>query len=800
MKVSFRWLRDYVDITLSPQELAKRLTMAGLEVGGIETIGEGWENIFIGEVTLLERHPNADRLQLATVTTGREQYTVVCGAPNIRVGIKVPFARLGARLLDGRSGKLAELKPAKIRGVLSEGMVCSERELGISDNHDEIIVLSAEAPVGAPLALHLGDAILAVTLTPNRPDCFSMIGIAREVAALVGSTVHLPEAIYQEGDHPTGKMITIEIRDPDLCPRYCAGIITDVTIGHSPQWMQERIIAAGMRPVNNIVDITNFVMLEYGQPLHAFDYQTIAGEEIIVRRAAEGERLTTIDGVERELPGDTLVIANDKRPMAIAGIMGGAGSEVSQRSTTILLEAANFNNIGIRRTSLGLGLASEASSRFDKCLSPHLPLPAIKRAISLIVEIAGGKATRGIVDVYPGFTPQSEPISLTPERARRVLGVDFGIPRIRRVLETLGFQCLQEAPSSGLSVTVPYWRSDVKIAEDLVEEVARIIGYDEIPSRLLSGELPNHEPAPLASLREHIQDILVGCGMQEIISYSLTSQDMLDKTRYGGELGTPIRVANPLSREQEFLRLDLRGGLIAALATNARHHEKGILLFEIGKIYLPREVALPEEREMLAGVIGGPRYGRSWLTGEGSFDFYYAKGIIETLLHHLGVDATFEAAEDRLLLPGRTARIIINDSVIGIIGELHPAVAAGFDIDLNPVCLLEIEVEKLQPFTEEAPAFRPIPRFPSADRDIALLVDAHLPATRIEAIIRGFPQVSHAGVFDLYQGEQVPEGKKSLAFSLRFQSPARTLTDKEVDKVLRNILTRLQNELGVVLR
>ncbi len=796
MKVSLKWLRDYVKITSSPEELAEKLTMAGLETGGIETIGDGWENISIGEVIGLEKHPHADRLQLATVRIGQEQYTVVCGAPNISVGIRVPFARLGAKLYDGRTGKLAELKPAKIRGVLSEGMVCSEKELGISDDHETIMILCEEAPLGAPLAPYLSDAILDVKVTPNRPDCLCMIGIAREVAALTGSEVRLPEVLYEEGEPPTDEMISVEILDPDLCPRYCAGVITGVKIGSSPQWMQERLLAAGMRPINNIVDITNFVMLEYGQPLHAFDYEGIAGKRIIVRRGRDGERLVTIDGEDRELSGDTLVIADEKYPVAIAGVMGGSESEVTERTTTILLESANFNNTGIRQTSRRLGLVSEASSRFDKCLSPDLPMPAIRRAIGLIVELAGGKATRGIVDVYPGVS-QREPILLTERRASQVLGMDFGIARTQQTLESLGFGC-QQRGSSELSVSVPYWRTDVRIADDLVEEVARIIGYDEIPTAMMSGELPQHEPAPLAQLRDRIGDILVGCGMQEVISYSLTSQDMLDKTGYNEQFG--IRVANPLSREQEFLRLSLRGGLLTALAANERHQSKGIMLFEMGKVYLPREGDLPEEREMLAGIMGGPRYERSWLADEGSLDFYYAKGILETMFHHLGIEAAFEAADDTLLFPGRTANILIEGNAIGIIGELHPDVAADFDISLSPLCLFEIEVEKLLPFVERVQIFSPIPRFPSTDRDIALLVDANLPAKRIEDIIRGFPQVSHVSVFDLYQGEQVPDGKKSLAFSLRYQSLERTLTDEEVDEIQQDILTMLQKELGVVLR
>jgi phenylalanyl-tRNA synthetase beta chain len=540
-------------------------------------------------------------------------------------------------------------------------------------------------------------------------------------------------------------------------------------------------------------------MLEYGQPLHAFDYEGIGGKKIIVRRAKDKEKMVTLDGEERELPSDMLVIADEKYPVALAGVMGGAESEVTERTSTILLESANFNNASIRRTSFGLGLVSEASSRFDKGLSPDLPMPAIRRAIGLMVELAGGKAAKGIVDVYPGFSNSREPILLSEQRATQVLGIDFGITRIKETLESLGFECGQRS-SSELLVSVPYWRTDVKLADDLVEEVARIIGYDEIPTTMLSGELPRHEPTPLASLRERIRNILVGCGMQEVINYSLTSRDILEKARYQGQFGAPIRLANPLSQEQEFLRLSLRGGLLTTFAANERHQEKGIMLFEVGKVYLPREGELPEEREMLVGIMGGPRSGKSWSADKGSSDFFYAKGVLETMFDHLGIEASFEAAEDALLLPGRTAGMLIDGKEIGIIGELHPEVAADFDISSEPVCLFEIEVEKLLPFVEQPRTFRSIPRFPSTDRDLALIVDADLPAKRIQGIIQRLPQVSQVTIFDVYQGEQVPQGKKSLAFSVRYQSMERTLTDEEVDKIQQDILARLQKELGVVLR
>jgi phenylalanyl-tRNA synthetase beta chain len=678
-------------------------------------------------------------------------------------------------------------------------MVCSEMELGISDNHEGIMTLSKDAPVGQPLSEYLGDTIFDIGVTPNRPDCLNMIGIAREVDALTGTKVHLPEVHYEEEETSTDKLISIEILNPDLCPRYCGGIIKDVKIKSSPKWMQERLVAAGMRPINNIVDITNFVMLEYGQPLHAFDYYGIGGQKIIVRRAKENERMVTLDGEARPLSSDMLVIADKDHPVALAGVMGGADSEVTEMTSTVLLESANFNNISIRRTSHRLGLISEASSRFDKGLSSDLPMPAIRRAIELMVKFAGGKATRGIVDAYPGFRGPAKPILLSSARSKQVLGVDFGIAKIKETLESLGFEC-QTKGESELLVSIPYWRTDIKLADDLIEEVARLIGYDKIPTTMLSGEVPQHQPTILRSLRERIQDILVGCGMQEVINYSLTSQDVLEKTKDWGKFKKPVHLANPMSLDQEYLRLSLRGGILADFSANQRHGDKSIMLFEIGKVYLPEEGQLPCEIEFLAGILGGIKAGKSWLVDKEPADFFYAKGILETMFRHLGIEATFEAGQDVLLLPVKTAAVRVNGQDIGIIGELHPDVASAFDISSEPVCLFEIEVEKLVPFLEKPRTFQSIPRYPTNDRDIALIVDAGLPSQKIRDIIQSYPQVCEVTLFDVYQGEQVPPGKKSLAFALRYQSMDKTLTDEEVDKLQQKIMARLQQEVGAVLR
>jgi phenylalanyl-tRNA synthetase beta chain len=799
MKVSLNWLKDYVNISLPIKELEHKLTMSGNEVGRIDIIGGSWEHVFVGQVIALEKHPNADRLKLVTIDLGKERITVVTGAPNMEVGQKVPFAKVGAKLIDGHTGQVTELKPAKIRGVKSEGMACSEKELGISDKHEGIMILPADAPVGVPLAQYLGDTIFDIKVTPNRPDCLSVIGIAREVAALTDQATQIPDPSYPEEGDPIQNFISIEIADPELCPRYCASLVTGVKIGPSPQWMQQRLLAGGMRPISNVVDVTNYVMLEYGQPLHAFDYTQIKGKKIIVRRARNDEVLYTLDGMKRELNHDMLVIADEKDPIALAGVMGGADSEVIDSTTSILLESANFNNVSIRRTSIKLNLRSEASSRFEKGISPELAPIALRRATQLLLELAGGKAAKGIADAYPG-KKESKPILLPKERIRRVLGLELSTERIQKVLESLGFSCKLAEASGDLMVTVPYWRTDVRMSDDLVEEIARIIGYDEIPTTLLSCEIPEQVPAPMLTLKENVRDLLVGCGMQEVITYSLVSRAILDKIDPQKKLGPAMRVANPMSSEQEYLRTSLRPGLLATFASNEKHEKDSIKLFEVGRVYLPRANDLPEEREMLVGILAGPRLDRSWLSGEDTLDFFDAKGILETLFDRLRAKASFQPAEDQILLAGKTAEIVIDGHKIGVVGEVHPKTTALFDISTQPVILFEVDLAKLLSFLGAVYRYRPIPRFPGNTRDIALILDTSVAASKVQEVIKSSPLVDQVILFDVYTGEQLPPGKKSLAFSIRFQSPERTLTDEEVNKAQQQIIERLQRDFGATLR
>jgi phenylalanyl-tRNA synthetase beta chain len=822
MKVSLKWLKDYVDIKLAPQELAERLTMAGSEVKGIETVGGTWDNVVVGEVIALNPHPDADRLRLATVDLGTRQVTTVCGAPNIALGQKVTFAHVGAKLMDPHTGQVAVVKPAKIRGVVSEGMVCSEKELGISEDHEGILVLPPEVPIGAAVGGYLGDVVLDLDITPNRPDCLSVIGIAREIAALTGESLHVPEVCYEETEKSIDSCASVDVVDSDLCPRYCASLVTGIRITPSPGWLQQRLSSCGIRPINNVVDITNYVMLEYGQPLHAFDYDKLNGQQIIVRRARNGETITTLDGSKRALNSDILVIAGKAETVAVAGIMGGLNSEVTDKTTTILLESANFSQAAIRRGCSHLQFQSEASVRFDKGLNSELPSVPLKRATQLLVELAGGKAAKGVIDVYPGKS-KPEFIPLTTREVKRLSGLKVSIDEILKVLKALGFECREGDSSSQIFVSAPYWRSDIKCSADLVEEVVRIIGYDRVPMTRLGSPLPPQKSelsleARQSELKDKLRAILTGFGFQEILTYSLVSLEKLQKVSPQLEIKIPpLKVANPMTREQEYLRTSLRPGLLAALAHNQKFEQAGVRLFEIGKVFLPQhhhviatlsetrekespeERGLPQERDMLCALLSGARAELSWQADKEMLDFFDAKGAIENLLRQLGLKASFESSDDEGLYPGRGADVIVEDDKVGVVGDLHPRVAQAFELS-NTVGLIEIDLAKLLTRIAGTGTYRSIPRFPSVSRDIALVIDEQASYRRVEKVIEDFPLVTKVSLFDLYRGEQVAEGKKSFAIRIAYQSPSRTLTDEEVDRTQEQMLARLHQELGATLR
>ncbi len=799
MKVPLKWLKDYVDIDIPVDELAAKLTLAGLEVSEIQIIGGSWDKVMVGRILAVNPHPNADRLRLATVDLGSKQITVVCGAPNLVVDDNIAFALVGARLIDGHSGKIEELKPAKIRGVVSEGMICAEKELGISDNYEGILVLPREYEIGRPLADYLGETILDIDITPNRADCLSIMGIAREVAAITGNPFRLPDLAYKEGTREVGSYASVEIKDPDLCPRYCATVVDGITIGPSPVWMQDRLAACGARPINNIVDVTNYVMLEFGQPLHAFDHREIKGHKIIVRRAADGEIMYTLDEVERKFSRNILLIADAERAVAVAGIMGGLSSEVRDSTTTILIESANFSQAAIHRGSQELKLSSEASVRFEKGLNPELAMMAVKRATQLMAQVGGGKSASGIIDVYPGKKDR-KPIAVSEGDVKRTLGMSLNEGSIRKSLESLGLHCTKGNKGTIL-VDVPWWRNDINITVDLVEEVARATGYENIPESMLSSPLPSGDSVPAIAFRRNIQDILVGCGFQEIITYPLTSLEVLAKVSSGtGMPGPePLKIANAMSRDLEYLRTSLRTGVLSVLARNQRNRESNIRLFEIAKVFIPRPKDLPVESEILCGLVDTVVPEMYWQSKPAPVDFYFVKGIVETLLSRFGIKADYANGNNDTLSPAKNADIVVESVKIGMIGEVHPAVLTRFDI-AEPVFLFELYMDKLLALASKPLVYKAISKYPGITRDLAMLLDTCVTYQKVSDIVKEFSLVSAMQLFDLYVGEQVPEGKKSIAFRLTYQASDRTLKDDEVDKVQKRILERLSKELGAILR
>jgi len=799
MRVPLSWLKEYIDIKVPVQELAHRLTMAGIEVGEIIEIG-GWKECFVGQVLGVRPHPNADRLRLCRVTTGSEEMEVVCGAPNVAAGQKICFAKAGAYLYNTHSGKYEVLKPSRIRGVVSEGMICSEVELGLGDGHEGIVVVPDTAPVGMPLDQYLGDTILDLEVTANRLDCLCILGVAHEVGALTGKSVREPDLKYPEEGAPVAAQVSVSISDPDLCHRYTASLIQGVKIGPSPQWLQDRLVKAGLRPINNVVDVTNYVMLEYDQPLHAFDFDKLKGHTIIVRRARSGETLVTLEGTERKLDPNVLVIADAQDAVGIGGVIGGDNSEISPATASVLLESATFNSYNNRSTASKLRLRTEATLRFEKGLRPELAPIALQRATQLIQQVAGGVVAKGIVDEFPGRDRLASPVPLTGKRLKKILGMDLDAETVEEVLRSLGFQFRRKEPAIW-EVNVPYWRNDINIEEDLVEEIVRIIGYDSVPTTMLATSIPYSDPDPKISLREKLRAGLVAAGMQEIITYPLVSLEELESVDGLDLLASPLRIANPLSASHNYLRTTLRASLLATLATNQGHNEGPFRLFEISRVFLPRPGQLPDEPEIAAGVLAGRRWEPSWLMDDSLLAFFDAKSVVEAVLQRVGVAVAYQPSDQPVFQPGRGARIMAGEVQLGVIGELHPAVREKFDLKPERATLFELHLaDLLRVLPQAAGRFKPLSRFPSAIRDVALVVAADLPADRVQDILAGHRLVEHVELFDVYVGDKIPVGAKSLAFHVYFQSYERTLTAEEINRALQELLRSLEREVGAYLR
>jgi phenylalanyl-tRNA synthetase beta chain len=832
MKVPLRWLRDYVDLPDSVAALIERLTLAGLEVAGVRAIGlpfpEGlrtrpdeqgpvWDRdkIIVAEVLGVERHPNADRLTLPTVGYGQGRTKVlVTGAPNLKVGDrgqKVIVALQGSVLYDGHAAEkvLKELKPSKIRGVPSDAMVCSEKELGLSEEHEGIILLEAEAPVGTPLADFMGDVVLEIDILPNMARCLSMIGVAREVAALMGQALKLPPHTVQAGGQPIEGQVTVQIEDAGLSARYAAALIKGVTIGPAPGSMRRRLSYAGMRPINNIVDITNYVMLEWGQPLHAFDYDLLvqrAGGKapvITVRPARAGEVLTTLDAQKRELTSENLVIADAAGPIALAGVMGGADTEVSPATKNILLESASFDFLSIRRTMKQFNLPSEASLRFSKGIHPETVFPAAERAAELMRQHAGGTVCRGLVDCYPApLAPQV--VTLPLSEVRRQLGMDIPAAEATRILRALEFT-VEPAGPDVLRITTPPHRLDLQAgAADLIEELVRIHGYDRLPATLPADRLPEqHTNRPLA-FEERLRDLLVSAGLQEVISYALTMPER--EAPLGLPLGEYVRLLNPISSERVVMRQTVLAGVLEVVAANLRHTDD-VRLFEVGPVYLQKpQQKLPDEPRRLALVLTGRRRPEFWgdaAAGSEPLDFFDLKGVLEALVGDLHLpEVAYAPSATPYLHPGRATELRVREQMVGHFGQLHPCVAEAYGLGGRVVLVGELDVEALQAAVPERYTYTPVPRFPAALRDIAVVVPEDVTAERTVQEIRGAggELLRQVRLFDLYRGGSIPQGTKSLAYALTYQAEDRTLTDKEVDKAHRKIEDRLKHTLKAQIR
>jgi len=827
MRVPISWLKEYVDISLPVSELAERLTFAGLEVASVETIGLPgaalpWDpkRIVVGEVLEIRPHPNADRLVLATVEYGAGQpKTVVTGAPNLRVGEKghkVAFALEGARHWDGYSAthEITTLKGRKVRGIHSDGMVLSEKELGLSEDHTGVLVLDAQAPVGTPLADYLGDVVLDLEITPNMARCMSVLGVAREVAALTGGRVRYPQIQMQAEGAPIEGRVEVAIEGPALSARYTATLIAGVAIGPSPEWMRRRLRLAGIRPINNIVDVTNYVMLEWGQPLHAFDYDVLVRRargipRITVRPAKAGETLTTLDGVTRALTPERLLIADTAGPIAVAGVMGGAETEVTDGTRTILLESANFHFVSIRKTTQALKLPSEASTRFGRGVPPSSAVPAAMRATELMRSLAGGTIARGVADCYPAPQVPSV-VTLTTEEVKRILGMDLHRAEIERILTALEFRCEPEGETA-LRVTAPDHRLDigtgVQGAADLIEEVARIYGYDRIPVTEMADELPPQRDRVSVDLEERVRDLLAVAGLQEVITYRLTTPER-EAALVPGNASVAerpyIRLANPISADRVVMRQTLLPGLLEVMAQNARLRER-LWFFEVGPVYLPNGAGeLPAEPRRLAIGVAGRVVPASWRdTDPCGADFFDLKGVVEVLLSglHLGAVA-FEPATHPTFAPGRTTRVLVEGHEVGFLGEVHPQVRSAFDLPPGPVCLAEFDLDALLACVRLTYRVAAVPRFPPALQDIALVVNEEVSAADLTAVVRsaGGPLLADVRLFDVYRGPQLPSGQKSLAFSLVFQAADRTLTDAEVEAEKHRIVEAVARRLGARLR
>lgn len=810
MQVSIKWLKDYIDFTETPEQLADKLTMAGIPVENVVDPGEGLEKVVTGRIEKLEPHQNSDHLQICTMNVGlAENIIIVTGAQNVAEGQVVPVAMVGAHLPNGM-----KISKGKLRGVASNGMLCSAQELKLDleklpeEQKTGIFILPSDTPVGIPAkdVLGLNDVVLEFELTANRADCFSVFGLVREIAAITGNKPHFPEIKVNEDDNTKlNDIFSVEIADPDLCSRFSTRMLKNVKIGLSPEWMQQRLEGAGIRSINNVVDVTNFVMIELGHPMHAYDYDKITGKKLIARRAIEGEELHTLDDTSRKAKGEMLVIADSEKAAGLAGIMGGFETEITDTTTTVVLESADFYGPCIRRTARACGLSSEASGRFERGVDSETTIKALDRAAQLLQEMGACTVCEGIVDVYPN-PKQANYVTFTPEQINNHLGTNIAKDVMLNIITSVGFDVTKDE-NDEITVKVPSWRNDVTCMADISEEIARLHGFDKIKSTLPNGVSMQGTQSAKQTFIDKVKASLSSQGLYETISFALTNEETFNKLNIPQDspLRKAVPIMNPLSDEYPLVRTTLLSSIFDNLARNLARKNDDVALFEVGSVFFPKALPvteLPDEVVKIAGAITGRRNAQGWNQTNDMVDFYDAKGIIEELLANLRVTRyTVETGTHYAMHPGKTALFKKGRDVIATVGEVHPAVLSAYGIT-KPVYIFELDATTVMKYMAKDLKYKALPKYPATSRDLAMLVDVDVNAADIEkAMTKAAGQnLTQITLFDVYTGKQVEEGKKSLAFSLTFQSNDKTLTDAEIDPAIEKIVAKLQKDFNANLR
>ncbi len=796
MKTSVKWLKDYIDFDCSMQELSDHISLAGLEVESIETINKIDENIVVGEILSRDKHPNADKLSVCQVTDGTETFQIVCGAPNCDAGNKVPFAKIGTSFDNGAF----VIKKSKLRGVESHGMLCSATELGLAGDSDGLMILGDDCVTGTAFQEYFDlDYVFETEVTPNRPDWLSQVGIARELAAIIDTSYSAPEVKLEENDEDVNDLATVEVKDNELCPRYTARVIKNVKIGPSPEWMQNYLIAIGLRPINNVVDITNFVLMECGQPLHAFDYDKLAGHKIIVRRASEGEKMPLLDGSEHELANDMLVIADADKPVALAGIMGGGNSEIDENTTTVLLESASFFSSNIRATSNKLGVHSDSSYRFERGVDFNMVEFASARAAQLICECAGGTLVGSMIDsAKKPYAPHM--VDCRYAKVNQVIGVEISAEKVLEIFRRLELPVYSHDDEK-CTVTVPSFRLDLTREIDLIEEVARIYGLNNIPATPISGRIGG----PIASDSylpiQNLRDSLLGLGLNECYNYSLMNEEVAVKNT-GFSKDELVILSNPLSAELSAMRPTLLPGMLTVVGHNIAHKNNDLDLFELGRVIAQREGESEEHYEIcmaMTGLVNPDRFSGEKKVAK---DFYDIKGAVEGLMEQRRIaNFSFKPAEHPFFEIGQTAALVANGKVIGYLGQVADEVM-GKMRNLYPVFMAVIDADKLQAIKPKKSIYEDLPVTPATSRDISFLADSSLTHAEVLGAVKAAKVkfLESVDLFDIYVDEKMEAGKKSMAYSFTYRHPSQTLTDEEGNKMHDQIVATLKKRLDIEIR